>query len=244
MNTELSAYPPTHPPEADLEGGHHYSLGWNVRNPGQPTVSFSHSGAFRLGAGTCLRFDPLSGFGIAVLSNGEPTGVPEALVTLFFNELYGSEVPHGGDAAGLFAIFRPLMMNTIYAQKVDNYHRFARRGTIHLPSGVPLDNRVFEGFSAYYGSNVIVERETSNTLVLKLGNATKGGPLWELPLRCIDADRLTFVYETRGENEVGPSSIQLVPQNGTIVTIINEWLNSSGPGLGEIAARPRVQPSA
>ena len=124
LGTGFTEFPPKNPPAEDLADNHHYSLGWNVRNPGGDDVSFSHSGAFRLGAGTSLRFDPLSGFGVAVLSNGEPTGVPEALVTLFFNQLYGRQLPSGADYARLFAVFRPMMMGALYPVKVDNYNRY------------------------------------------------------------------------------------------------------------------------
>jgi CubicO group peptidase (beta-lactamase class C family) len=236
LGTGFTAFPPKDPPAEDLEDGHRYSLGWNVRNPGQDDVSFSHSGAFRLGAGTCLRFDPLSGFGVAVLSNGEPTGVPEALVTLFFNQLYGRQLPPGSDYARLFATFRPLMMNEMYTTKIDNYNRYNGRRSERVPGSIP-HGKVFEGYSPYYASKIVIERKGADDVVLKLGNAGNGSPLWEFPLRCIDAATLTFVYDTRGENEVGPSAIRLVQENATVVKVIDDWLNGSGPGLGEIAAR-------
>ncbi len=241
LDSGFTAFPPKNPPAEDLKDDKHYSLGWNVRNPGKETVSFSHSGAFRLGAGTCLWFDPLSGFGVAVLSNGEPTGVPEALVTLFFNQLYGQQLPALVDFVRLFAVFRPLMMNEMYATKVDNYHRYGRRGIVRIPDSIP-HGHVFEGFSPYYTTRIVIERKSVGDLVLKLGNGKNGFPLWELPLRCINAATLTFVYDTRGENEAGPSAIQLFQKNGAVIKVVDEWLNGSGPGLGEIAVH--VAPAA
>jgi CubicO group peptidase (beta-lactamase class C family) len=234
LDKGFTAFPPTKPPNADLEGGTRYSLGWNVRNPGKESVSFSHSGAFRLGAGTYLRFDPLSGFGVAILSNGEPTGVPEALGTLFFHQLYGLQLPPEADYASLFAVFRSLMMREMYTSKIDNYNRYHGRQSEKIPDSIP-HGRVFEGYSQYYASKIVIERSGANDLVLKLGNGKNGFPLWEVSLRCIDAATLTFVYDTRGENEAGPSAIQLVLENGIVVKVIDEWLNGSGPGLGEIA---------
>ena len=201
-------------------------------------MSFSHSGAFRLGTGTCIRFDPLSGFGVAVLSNGEPTGVPEALTALFFNQLYASRLPSGDDFTGLFAVVRPMMLGQMYATKVDNYERHHARPS-EAPEGVPPGRIVFDGYSPYYASRVVIERSGTD-LVLKLGDAGQGLPLWALPLRCVDAATLTFIYQTRGENEVGPSAIRLVQENGVIVGVVDEWLNSSGPRLGEIAAAGRA----
>lgn len=241
LDTGFTAFPPENPPAADLKDDKHYSLGWNVKNPCKENVSFSHSGAFRSGAGTCLRFDPLSGFGVAVLSNGEPTGVPEALVMLFFNRLYGRALPPGCDYARLFAIFRPLMMNEMYATKVDNYNSYHGRKSETIPGSIPY-GVVFEGYSPYYASKIVIERKSANDLVLKMGNGMNRFPLWELPLRCIDAASLTFVYDTRGENEAGPSAIQLVQENGTVVKVIDQWLNGSGPELGEIASKAEVTP--
>lgn len=234
LDKGFTAFPPKNPPAADLKDGKHYSLGWNVRNAGKESVSFSHSGGFRLGAGTCLRLDPLSGFGVAVLSNGEPTGLPEALVMLFFNQLYGHQLPPGCDSASLFAVFRSLMMREMYTSKIDNYKKYHGRKTEKIPDSIS-HGQVFEGYSPYYASKIVIERKGASDLVLKLGNGRNGFPLWELPLRCIDAATLTFVYETRGENELGPSAIQLVQENGIVVKVIDEWLNGSGPGLGQIA---------
>ena len=233
LDTGFIEFPPKNPPPEDLADNHHYSLGWNVRRPGGDDVSFSHSGAFRLGAGTCLRFDPLSGFGIAVLSNGEPTGVPESLVTLFFNQLYGHQLP-SGDYARLFATFRAMMMNELYPVKIENYKRYHGQPA-ETPGSLPSGPVVFEGYSPYYASRIVIERKGAS-FVLKLGNGANGFPLWESPMRCIDKAALTFVYDTQGENEVGLSAIQLVRENGIIVRVIDDWLNSSGPRLGEIAA--------
>jgi CubicO group peptidase (beta-lactamase class C family) len=238
LTTEYLEFPPKNPPPEDLANGHPYSLGWNVRNPGRDNVSFSHSGAFRLGAGTSIRFDPLSGFGVAVLSNGEPTGVPEALTALFFNQLYGSRLPSVGDFAGLFAVVRPMMLEQIYPTKINNYERYHARPS-EVPGGLPSGQIVFNGYSPYYASSIVIERKGTD-LVLKLGDAGQGLPLWEFPLRCIDKATLTFIYDTRGENEVGPSAIRLVQENGAIVRVVDEWLNSSGPRLGEIAASGHV----
>jgi hypothetical protein len=76
-----------------------YSLGWNVTDYSRETgftkavnaTSFSHSGAFLLGAATHVRVDPDAGVGVAILTNGEPVGVPEALAMIFFNHLYAQE---------------------------------------------------------------------------------------------------------------------------------------------------------
>jgi CubicO group peptidase (beta-lactamase class C family) len=234
LTTKYVDYPPQDPPEEDLKG-HRYSLGWNVKNPGRADVSFSHSGAFSLGAGTCMRFDPLSGFGVAVLSNGEPTGVPEALMALFFNTLYGSQLP-SDDVAGLFAVARPMTMGLVYPTKIANYAKLHDLPT-EVPEGLPTGGTLFVGDSRYYAGKVAIVRAGAG-LAIRLGNAGNGGmPLVEFPLRCVDKTKLLFVYETSGENEIGPSLLQLVQKDGLIVEVLDAWLNGSGPGLGRILAQ-------
>ena len=49
------------------------------------TVQLSHSGAFDLGAATAVYLLPAKSSGIAVLSNGRPLGVPEALSLSFLD---------------------------------------------------------------------------------------------------------------------------------------------------------------
>jgi len=74
-------------------------------------------------------------------------------------------------------------------------------------------------------------------LLLKLGHGGNGLPHWELPLRCIDTATLTFLYDTRGENEVGPSAVRLVQEHGAIVRVVDEWLKAPGP---DSARSPRA----
>jgi hypothetical protein len=76
--------------------GGSYGLGWNVtrappraddpprltRKEGQ-LFKLSHSGAFQLGASTDVLLLPDDRLGVAVLTNGEPTGVPEGLCEAF-----------------------------------------------------------------------------------------------------------------------------------------------------------------
>jgi CubicO group peptidase (beta-lactamase class C family) len=62
-----------------------YGLGWNVDHDDQGQVRLSHSGAFALGAGTAVDLRPADKLGIVILTNGEPIGVPEALIKCFFD---------------------------------------------------------------------------------------------------------------------------------------------------------------
>lgn len=246
LSRRFGEFPPRNPPPEETTG-RSYSLGWNVTNhSGEDAfkrdqhalneISFSHSGAFSLGAGTFLRFDPDAGFGIAILSNGEPTGVPEALAQLFFKYLYGQPMPAGCDHARLLALCRKLMMRALYAQKIANYERYHGK-IVAIPDSVP-QGEVFRGHSEYYGCDIVIER-LGPDLFLLMGRGPQGNAFWRFPLQCFDANASTFVYATTGENEVGLSAIQLVWRGSLVVRIVDDWLNGAGPdepvtGLGVI----------
>ena len=233
-----------------------YSLGWNVidhmKDPefaaapnaasARNAISFNHSGAFRLGAGTFLRFDPDMDMAIAILSNGEPTAVPEALGQLFFKTLYGVSLPAGCDHAKLLATARSGYMEMLYAQKIKNYDAYHAKRRLPIPDRIKM-GEVFKGHSDYFGCDITIERTTPTSpaddgLFLTMGNGKDGHPFWRLALHCIEdnpaASTSTFIYETKGENEVGLSPIRFVWKNNAIDQIVDDWLNEPGPHLGEI----------
>lgn len=246
LSRQFGDFPPRNPPPEDTKD-RSYSLGWNVadysgedafKRFGQPAlnaISFSHSGAFSLGAGTFLRFDPDAGVGIAILSNGEPTGVPEALAQLFFKYLYGQPIPPGCDHARLLALCRMLFMRDLYARKIANYERHHGK-TAAIPDTIP-QGELFRGHSDYYDCDIVIER-LGLDFFLMMGKG-QGDAFWRFPLECFDAKTSTFVYATTGENEVGLSAIRLEWQGNLVVRIVDDWLNGDGPdkpgtGLGVI----------
>jgi len=62
-----------------------YGYGFNVGVTPAGRVSFSHSGAFAMGAGTNFVILPSAGIGIVVLTNAAPTGAAEALTAQFID---------------------------------------------------------------------------------------------------------------------------------------------------------------
>lgn len=66
-----------------LTGGESfYGLGWNVEF-GRYGTSWGHAGAFSVGARSLVTLYPDADFGIVILSNAFPTGVPEGLADSF-----------------------------------------------------------------------------------------------------------------------------------------------------------------
>ncbi len=73
-----------HPDHPSTEQAGFYGLGFNVGYGGD-SVSVSHSGAFALGAATCVFLLPAEGLGITVLTNAAPEGAAEAIALGFLD---------------------------------------------------------------------------------------------------------------------------------------------------------------
>jgi CubicO group peptidase (beta-lactamase class C family) len=68
-----------------------YGLGWNVEF-GRHGLSWGHAGAFSVGARTLVSIYPDADFGIVILSNAFPTGVPEGLSDSFADLVFDGKV--------------------------------------------------------------------------------------------------------------------------------------------------------
>jgi CubicO group peptidase (beta-lactamase class C family) len=241
LNGQFGDFPPKTPPTEDTRD-RPYSLGWNLGDHSHDerftrfgasalnAISFSHSGAFTLGAGTFLRIDPDAGVGIAILSNGEPTGVPEALAQIFFKSLYGEAPPAGRRHASVLALCRSLYLGQLYARKIANFERYHGK-TVAMPDTIQ-QGEVFRGHSEYYDCDIVLERRGADVFLL-MGKTREGDAFWRFSLQCVDPTTSTFVYETAGENEAGLSAIRLVWDGNRIVQIVDDWLNGTGPGDDE-----------
>lgn len=68
-----------------------YGLGWNVEY-GRHGLSWSHAGAFSVGARTLAVLYPEQHLGIVVLTNAFPSGAPEGLADSFFDLVFDGTV--------------------------------------------------------------------------------------------------------------------------------------------------------
>lgn len=69
-----------------------YGFGFNVSSTSGARVELSHSGAFEFGTGTNFVILPSAEVGIIALTNGSPSGVPEALTAEFADLVQFGEV--------------------------------------------------------------------------------------------------------------------------------------------------------
>ncbi len=163
-------------------------LGFNLGVNSTGRVTFSHSGAFAMGAGTTFTLVPSEDLGIVVLTNGSPTGTAEAIAADFLDlALVGSQTQ---DWPALFAqAFEGVVANP---------------ATLDEPA--PTDpapaqpDAAYVGTYAndYYGSADVVAE--GGGIVLKLGPAATAYPLTHW-----DGDSFTWVAP--GENSPGPSLV-------------------------------------
>ena len=79
LTPQIVASPPTEPA---MRSGF-YGYGFNVGTTSAARMSYSHSGAFELGAGTNFVIIPSADVAIVALTNATPSGVPETLTAEF-----------------------------------------------------------------------------------------------------------------------------------------------------------------
>lgn len=189
-----------------------YGLGWNVSYTDRGSVQLSHSGAFDLGAATAVYLLPAESLGIAVLSNGRPMGVPEAL-SLSFLDLASK----GAVQLDYLAALRPLFQ----AMEKQDYPTVANPDR-PLPAR-PAGAYTGEYGNAYVGPIAVVG--SAQGLALRLGPR-----LESFPLTPVSGD--IFRYQPRGENAYGPSAVTFaIGPGGRATGVRIDNLNLEGQGV-------------
>ena len=204
------------PPRTSKARAGFYGLGWGVGYDDLGRVRLSHSGAFYLGASTYVVLLPGEDLGIAVLSNGSPVGLPEAVAATFFDIARTGE--QTVDWLGFFGrIFRQVMESQ--SAGFDNANRPANA----RPARVPV---AYVGTyeNAYYGQLVV--RADGGRLSVTLG-PDAAPTTWEIAP--FDGD--TFTFETTGENATGRTGVTFViGSNGMASSATLVHYNKSGLG--------------
>jgi CubicO group peptidase (beta-lactamase class C family) len=192
-----------------------YGYGFNVSVTPAGRMSFSHSGAFALGAGTNFVILPSAGVGIVVLTNAQPTGAAEALAAEFMDLVQFGKIERDwlpAYAGALAAISAPV-------GSLVGKERPAK-------SAPAADLAAFAGTYAnrYFGAAQVLRR--GDQLVLKLGPAGS-----EFPLTHWDGNAFTFMPS--GEN-APDGSISLVTfkaaAKGRFRDLTIEYLDEQGMG--------------
>lgn len=190
-----SALQQTHVPHAVLHAPDQpdartqfYGLGWNVSYDGQARLRLDHSGAFALGAATNVAMLPVEQLGIVTLTNGEPTGAPEAINNAFFDA-----AQNGKPTVDWLAYFGKVFA-AAEAQQPNPYD---------TPPAQPKPPQALAAYAgtydnAYYGPLTV--SEVGGKLQMTLGPPAKPTTF---PLTAYDGD--TFAFQSIGENASGTS---------------------------------------
>jgi CubicO group peptidase (beta-lactamase class C family) len=193
----------------------YYALGWVADQDSRGRQRNGHSGAFSLGASTCVQIAPDQGIGIVVLTNGWPVGLPEAVAATFMDLALDGAVSQ--DWLTLFS-------QGIRAQSEAD---FKGPTDYSVPPAQPAPARAASFYAGrydnrYYGTISIVEREGRLTLLL-------GPQQTPYPMRHWNGDQ--FVFQPSGENAVETSGIFFTAAAGDQAARVRiEYLDQKGEG--------------
>jgi CubicO group peptidase (beta-lactamase class C family) len=194
-----------------------YGLGWNVEY-GRYGEVWSHAGAFSHGARTIASLIPAEQLGIAVLSNGFPTGVPDGLADTFFDLVLTGQPTRDWVAAwnDLYGgLFGPAIEAAV--------ERYGTPPAAPLPA-LPLSAYAGTYANPYIGEAVVSEEDGG--LEIRLGPDGKAA----FPLSHFDRD--LFTYRPTAEMPTVPFAVSFTigpDEKATQVTL--EDLNELGFGV-------------
>jgi len=198
-----------------------YGLGWNVDAGPDGQVHLSHSGAFNLGVGTNVHLVPAEHLGIAVLTNGAPVGLAEAVARSFLDLVFTGEVER--DWVDAYGRLMADVMKPDYGRVFD-----AANSRLQPSPALPAMSYVGAYHNELYGALQISEEDGG--LVMRLGPDASA-----FPLRHIDRD--TFAYQPLGENAYGPSAVTFTVDGDRSAAVTIENLNIQGEGNFHRTAR-------
>ncbi|MFD5462848.1 serine hydrolase [Kitasatospora sp. NPDC127059] len=202
------------PPRAAAGTAGFYGLGWNVGTDPQGRLRLNHSGGFELGAATTVTLLPSEQLGIVVLTNGQPTGLPEAVAEEFFD--VAQEGRETVDWLGFFGTVVPAAAASPVS-KTDY-------GKPPASAAPAKPNSAYTGTyaSGYYGPLTVTEQDGG--LVMTVGPAKL-----QYPLQHFDGDVFSFL--SKGENAVGLSGVTFsVGADGRAGKVVVEQLDVDGLG--------------
>jgi CubicO group peptidase (beta-lactamase class C family) len=212
---------PPAPQDPGAKGPGFYGLGWNVDLGADGGIQFSHSGAFSMGAATCVTLLPAAGLGIVTLSNTSPIGLPEAINRSFLDLALQGAVQR--DWVALFGQLMAQAMTPNYGRP-DGYAKAPATTTAAAP---------LAAYVGAYANDLYGPIEVANVgggLVLKQGPRLEAAPLRHF-------DRDVFTYQPTGENAYGPASVAfMLDPYGKAASVRIENLDINHQGLFTRAA--------
>lgn len=192
-----------------------YALGWNVSYEPPARLRRGHSGAFAMGAATCINILPARGVGIVALSNAAPVGAPEAICKSFLDLVLVGSIEK--DWLALFGAAFAKMFGPAYGRDADY-----TKPPVGAAPARALSLYAGEYRNALYGPAAVTESAGALSLTL--------GPKRTLyPMRRYSGD--VFTFQPPGENAAGPSAIRFTRDGEKAVSVSIDYFNENGQGV-------------
>lgn len=192
-----------------------YGLGFNVSYDEHGRLRLNHSGAFGMGAATCVTIMPGEQLGVIALTNGSPSGIPEAL-----NATFVDIAQNGAPQHDWLAIFKKAFQNPALLGEV--------KGVDY--SKAPISVAPQSASSVYVGKyrndffGDLEIKETDGKLSMIVGPKNISALLTHY-------NRDIFTYMPIGENADGLSGVTFLVGPGEHASeIFVEHLNKCGEG--------------
>ena len=194
-----------------------YGLGWNVEF-GRHGLSWGHAGAFSVGGRTLVTLYPDAEFGILVLANAFPTGVPEGLGDSFADLVFTGSVEKDWTKD----------WNAAYASLFGPAVEAAKQtfGTKPSPASPALPAASYTGSYANDYVGVATVTAEGEQLTLKVGPDGKT----VYPMAHFDRDVFLIYPDPEMPDTPSPVTFSIGP-GGKAVAITIENLNSNGLGV-------------
>jgi CubicO group peptidase (beta-lactamase class C family) len=213
-SAQIEAVPANLSPSGRAE---YYALGWNFSMDSQGRQRNNHSGAFALGASTCVQLAAEQGLGIVVLTNAAPVGLPEGVAATFMDLALNGAASQ--DWLSLFS-------EGVRAQMAADFQGPTDYST---PPAQPQPAKPAAAYAgryenAYYGEIRVLQQ--AGELILQLGPQRDA-----YPMRHWSGDH--FVFTPAGENAVETSGIIFAISNNAgdqAARVRVEYLDQKGEG--------------
>ncbi|NTX39802.1 serine hydrolase [Myxococcus sp. CA033] len=195
----------THGPEELGGRASFYGLGWNVDYEDTGELRLGHSGGFGRGASTVITGYPSKKLAIAVLTNSDPRGVPEAIAAEFVDI-----VRYNASTRDWLAFLAPIVAEPITPDQT----KYSK------PAVNPTPARNLGAYVGTYPNRVYGDLTVSlrdGALSFTVGPAGK-----RFPLTHYSGDE--FYFQTTGENASGFSgALFAAPRTKVLSLTINAW---------------------
>lgn len=192
-----------------------YGYGFNVGSEANGRTSFSHSGAFVLGAGANMRFIPSANIGIVVLTNGAPVGAAEAISTQFLEM-----VQYGQVTRDWFGGYNSVLAN--YLTPVGDL--VGQTPPEDLDVGRALSEYVGTYDNPYFGAAEIRQAESGLELVFGPAEASLAMTPW-------GSDRFAVAPQNENAPDGSISSLTFAEVQGEPASFVVDYLNGYQQGL-------------